>query len=205
MDYQLSIQHQALKNNLRFSFNPIKLNYLYSERVNLFLLKKLTFILLLLSCLGIIVSLVLLILDYSTFSSAYIFICSFVSAIIFFILNLVKNESYFLFPFSAGVVLIFLFVYTFFINPDLLKHLWEYLFTGLILISNLGIHQLLKNNKSLFGNVTRYIFWTSGLIMIYILITKENRPAFYSFELILLAIASISLIVSILLPKKESI
>lgn len=166
-------------------------------------MKKLTLILLLTSCFGIIVSLVLLLLDYNTFNSVYLFICSFVSSIVFFTLNLVKKENYFLFPFSAGIVLIFLFIYAFFINPELLKHLWEYLFTGLILISNLGIHQILKNRKNLLGNITRYTFWSSGLVMIYILITKENRPAFYNFECILLSIASISLIVSIFLPQKK--
>lgn len=167
-------------------------------------MKKLTFILLLISCLGIITSLILLILDIYTFTSAYLLLCSLVSSIVLFTLNLVKNENYFLFPFSAGIVLIFLFIYSFFINPGLLKDLWEYLFTGLILISNLGIYQLLKNRKNLLGYITQYSFWISGLLMIYILISKENTPLFYTIECTILAIASICLTISVLIPVNHS-
>ena len=146
---------------------------------------------------------ILLTIEYDVFTSTAFFICSLISTMLFFTLNLVKNESYFLFPFSAGIVLISLFIYAFFVNPDLLKNLWEYLFTGLILISNLGIHQLLKQRKSLFNSITQYSFWVSGLLMIYMLITKENTPIFYTMEFVVLTIASISLMVSVLIPVKN--
>lgn len=149
-------------------------------------------------------SLILLMIDVYVFTSIYLLLCSLVSSIVLFTLNLVKNENYFLFPFSAGIVLIFLFIYSFFINPELLKDLWEYLFTGLILISNLGIQQLLKNRKNILGNITKYSFWISGLLMIYILITKENTPVFYTIEYIILAIASVCLTVSVLIPENHS-
>lgn len=120
-----------------------------------------------------------------------------------FTLNLVKDENYFLFPFSAGMVLIFLFIYTFFINPELLKDLWEYLFTGLILISNVGINQLLKKRESLLGKITRISFWVSGLFLIFILIKKENASIYFSIEFILLMFSSIALITSVLIPEKK--
>lgn len=142
-------------------------------------------------------------LDVYAFTSAYLLLCSLVSSIVLFTLNLVKDENYFLFPFSAGMVLIFLFIYAFFINPELLKDLWEYLFTGLILISNLGINQLLKNRKGLLGKITRISFWISGLFLIFILIKKENAPIYFSIEFILLMTASIALMISVLIPEKK--
>lgn len=142
-------------------------------------------------------------LDVYAFTSAYLLLCSLVSSIVLFTLNLVKDENYFLFPFSAGMVLIFLFIYAFFINPELLKDLWEYLFTGLILISNLGINQLLKNRIGLLGKITRISFWISGLFLIFILIKKENAPIYFSIEFILLMTASIALMISVLIPEKK--
>ena len=97
--------------------------------------------------------------------------------------------------FYGGLILISLFVYLIF-NPEKIASFWPFELSGLLLIITLGIVQILKGKSDTISKISRYSFWITAISFIFLLISNQTSPMYFSIISTFLFIGSISLIIS---------
>ena len=161
------------------------------------ILKKVTLVLLSVSILGLLTSIVLFAIGGSFFVTLDLLALSSYSVSVLFSLRVIQKQNTKLssLTFYGGLILILLFVYLIF-NPEKFASFWPFELSGLLLLITLGILQLLKGKSDTLSKISRYSFWISVISFIFLLITNQTSPVYFSIISSFLFIGSISLIIS---------
>ena len=161
------------------------------------ILKKVTLVLLAVSILGLLTSIVLFAIGGSFFVTLDLLALSSYSVSVLFSLRVIQKQNPKLssLTFYGGLILILLFVYLIF-NPEKFASFWPFELSGLLLLITLGILQLLKGKSDTLSKISRYSFWISVISFIFLLITNQTSPVYFSIISSFLFIGSISLIIS---------
>jgi hypothetical protein len=162
-------------------------------------LKKVTQILLAVSTLGLLTSIVLFAMGGSFFFTLDLLAFSSFCVSVFFPLIVIQKQNPKLssLTFYGGLILILLFTYLI-INPEKFSSFWPFELSGLLLLITLGIVQLLKGRFDLISKISRSSFWIAAISFIFLLITNQSSPLYFTIISSLLFIGTISLIISIL-------
>ena len=161
------------------------------------ILKKVTLLFLAVSILGLLTSVVLFAIGGSFFVTLDLLALSSYSVSVFFSLSVIQKQNPNLssLTFYGGLILILLFVYLIF-NPEKFASFWPFELSGLLLIITLGIVQILKGKSDTISKISRYSFWITAISFIFLLITNQTSPMYFSIISTFLFIGSISLIIS---------
>ncbi len=163
------------------------------------ILKKVTLVLLAVSIIGLLTSIVLFAIGSSFFVTLDLLALSSYSVSVLFSLSVIQKQNTKLssLTFYGGLIMISLFVYLIF-NPEKFTSFWPFELSGLLLIITIGILQLLKGKSDTISKISRYSFWITAISFIFLLITDQTSPMYFSIISSFLFIGTFSLIISTL-------
>ena len=157
------------------------------------ILKKVTLVLLAVSILGLLTSIVLFAIGGSFFVTLDLLALSSYSVSVLFSLSVIQKQNKK--SKNIGTNLDLLFVYLIF-NPEKFASFWPFELSGLLLIITLGIVQILKGKSDTISKISCYSFWITAISFIFLLISNQTSPMYFSIISTFLFIGSISLIIS---------